>query len=71
MRPSFFNMTLKEMKDYLNITRDTAYQLVNDKKFYPAHKTTKEWFIDDTLLKQWISQQIRKKDKSYDKKNQR
>lgn len=54
-------ISFHEMQFYLNISRDTAYHLVNDKSFFPAHKTGKSWMVSMGSLKKWIHQQIKKR----------
>jgi len=62
-------LTVFELKNYLNIPRDAAYALVNA-NFRPAIKVGRSWQIDESALKRWIKNQIRKKDDYYGTKNQ-
>lgn len=56
-------MTIQQLMEYLNISRKTAYALVNRKGFYPAFHIGKKILIHPEKLEQWIcEQQINKED---------
>ena len=50
-------VTVSEMMQILNIGRNTAYQLVNDRGFYPAFHIGRKILINLELLDKWLEEQ--------------
>lgn len=55
-------LTVIEMADYLHIGRNTAYDLVHSKGFYPAFKIGRKILVNLDKLKQWIDEQTNQGD---------
>ena len=49
-------LTVREMMSFLNVSRPTAYELVNSPGF-PAFRIGKKILINTERLKEWIKQQ--------------
>lgn len=49
-------LTVREMQDYLCVSRSTAYELVNTPGF-PAFRIGKKILVNVERLKEWIKQQ--------------
>ena len=47
-------MTVAQVADYLQISKKSVYQLVNEGKL-PACKVLNKWRFDKHSVKQWIS----------------
>jgi excisionase family DNA binding protein len=47
-------MTVAQVADYLQISKKSVYQLVNEGKL-PAAKVLNKWRFDKHSVKQWIS----------------
>jgi excisionase family DNA binding protein len=50
------NMTVKEMQDFLNISRATAYELVNMSGF-PAFRIGRKILVNSDSLREWMKAQ--------------
>ena len=50
------NLTVKEMMDFLNVSRATAYELVNMSGF-PAFRVGRKILINSDRLKEWMRAQ--------------
>lgn len=48
---------VSEMGKQLNISRKTAYELVNSRGFYPAFRIGRKILVNVELLKQWMKEQ--------------
>ena len=62
-------MNFKEVKTFLNVSRDFTYQLLNSPDFVHATKFGKCWYVDEKELRKWIKKQIKRKDEFYAEKN--
>jgi len=51
-------MTSKEVANYLDVSRNKAYQLFKSEGF-PAIKIGKLWRVDPNLLSNWLRQNFR------------
>lgn len=49
--------TVEEFRQSLNLGRNTAYQLVHDKDFYPAFHIGRKILINLELLDKWLEEQ--------------
>ena len=57
---SQYAINVNEMANRLNISRPTAYELVNSVGFYPAFRIGRKILINVDLLKQWMKEQSNK-----------
>lgn len=55
------NLTVKEMMDFLNVSRATAYELVNRAGF-PAFRIGRKILVNADRLKAWMQEQEVNKD---------
>lgn len=54
------NLTVKELMEYMGVSRATAYELVNSEGF-PAFKIGKKILVNVDLLKEWIRENVEKR----------
>lgn len=50
-------LTVNEMAKQLNISRTTAYNLVNQRDFYPAFRIGNRVLVSSSALSSWVQQQ--------------